>query len=75
MQSRYTQLVSSNTLQLTCILHQVVFSHSGSGPAHSSTHSSTHSYKVFMKAEDAKTKKKSDMWAAPAAESSSKKES
>ena len=71
MQSRYMQLVSYNTLQLTCILHQVVFSHSGRGPAHSSTHS----YKVFMKAEDAKTKKKSDMWAAPAAESSSKKES
>jgi regulator of telomere elongation helicase 1 len=52
----------------------VVFSHSGRGSTHSSTHSLAHSYKVFMKAEDAKTKKKSDMWAAPAAESSSKKE-
>ena len=61
---------------------QVVFSHSGrgptlTGPAHTGpAHTGpARSYKVFMKAEDARSKKKSDMWTAPAAESSSKRES
>ena len=49
----------------------MVFSQSGRGPPESTSHS----YKVFMKTEDTKTKKKSDVWTAPAAESSSKRES
>ena len=50
---------------------QVVFSHSGMGPPQAASHN----YKVFMKAEEAKKAKKSDVWTAPAAETSSKKES
>ena len=52
-------------------LLQVVFSQSGRGTAQSSSHN----YKVFLKVEDAKRKKKSDGWSAPAAEASSKNES
>ena len=53
------------------VMCQVVFNGSGLG----SPQSSCHSYKVFMKAEEAKAKKKSDVWTAPAAETSSRKDS
>jgi regulator of telomere elongation helicase 1 len=48
----------------------VVFSHSGMGPPQAAAHN----YKVFMKAEEAKKTKKSDVWTVPAAETSSKKQ-
>lgn len=56
-------------MEVVCVL-QVVFSNSGMG----TPQGFAHNYKVFMKAEEAK-KKKSDVWTAPAAETSSKNES
>ena len=63
--------ITPNCVFSAVTLLQVVFSQSGRGTAQSSSHN----YKVFLKAEDTKRKKKSDVWSAPAAEASSKNES
>ena len=53
------------------LLQQVVFSNSRRELAQTVSHS----YKVFMKAEDARARKKSDVWTAPAAAEPTSRES
>lgn len=69
-QSVYS-VISTHHMDYCAAYSQVVFSPTEMG----TPQASSNNYKVFMKTEEAKKIKKSDVWTAPAAETSTKKES